>query len=256
MTLTDERIYNLEYEEAENAEELRCSTKPEDIEKCLHAGVLPECYENTAVSVELQELSTISCFTRNDDGTVTCPMGAILSKLKEKGSNTVYANKDACRQCSNRCTSSSSHKTVSFGPGKTHIAVRMYGSPDNKLQELPEGHIFHNSFFQKNPVKKKVVIRIREDKAKLQERMCLSEHPFGTVKWYHGAHYFLCRGKEKVSGEMGLSFLAYNIRRAITLVGVPKLIEAAREGINKGISLLFLRIKVRKPELSEIKGFF
>jgi len=53
---------------------------------------------------------------------------------------------------------------------------------------------------------------------------------------------------------MGLSFLAYNIRRAITLVGVPKLIEAAREGIIKGISLLFLRIKARKPELSEIKG--
>jgi len=58
--------------------------------------------------------------------------------------------------------------------------------------------------------------------------MCLSEHPFGTVKWYHGAHYFLCRGKEKVTGEMGLSYLAYNIRRAITLVGVPTLIAAAR----------------------------
>ena len=41
----------------------------------------------------------------------------------------------------------------------------------------------------------------------------------------------------------------------LTLVGVPKLIEAAREGIIKGISLLFLRIKVRKPELSEIKSF-
>jgi hypothetical protein len=60
---------------------------------------------------------------------------------------------------------------------------------------------------------------------------------------------------EKVIGEMGLSFLAYNLRRAITLVGVDKLIEAAREGTTRGISLLFAIITPRKPELSEIKGF-
>jgi transposase len=224
----DERIYNLEYEEAENADELRVSTKAEDIEKCLRAGVLPECYENTALSVEVQELSTISCFIRNDDGTVTCPMGAILSPTKKKGQNTIYANKDACRQCKHRCTDSSGHKTVSFGPNATHVAVRMYGSPNYKVNELPDGFVVHNAFHRKDQQKKRVVIRIREDKAKQHERMCLSEHPFGTVKWYHGAHYFLCRGKEKVSGEMGLSFLAYNLRRAITLVGVPTLIAAAR----------------------------
>ncbi|MCL1975063.1 MAG: transposase [Firmicutes bacterium] len=76
---------------------------------------------------------------------------------------------------------------------------------------------------------KKVVIRIKKDKEKIKERMCLVEHPFGTVKWYHGAHYLLCRGKEKTSGELGLSFLAYNLRRAISLVGVAKLIAAAKE---------------------------
>jgi transposase len=254
----DVRIYNLEYKEAENIDELKRSTKPEDIEKCLHAGVLPECYEKTAVSVELQEQNKISCFTRADEDTVICPMGQVLSKLKEKGVNTIYGSKEACRQCNNRCTSSSSFKTVSFGPNTDCIPVKMYGET-GQLQPIPDNarispynHTLDRSDYA---AKKKVVIRIREDKGKLQERMCLSEHPFGTVKWYHGAHYFLCRGKEKVSGEMGLSFLAYNIRRAITLVGVPKLIEAAREGINKGISLLFLRIKVRKPELSEIKGF-
>ena len=92
----------------------------------------------------------------------------------------------------------------------------------------PEDFVPHNSFFNKNPVSKKVVIFIREDKEKYKQRMCLSEHPFGTVKWYHGAHYVLCREKEKVTGELGLSFLAYNLRRAITLAGVPALIAAAR----------------------------
>lgn len=56
--------------------------------------------------------------------------------------------------------------------------------------------------------------------------MCLSEHPFGTVKWYHGAHYLLCKGKEKATAELGLSFLAYNMRRAINMVGTKKLLEA------------------------------
>jgi hypothetical protein len=36
-----------------------------------------------------------------------------------------------------------------------------------------------------------------------------------AVKWYGGAHYVLCRGIRKVTGEIGLSFLAYNLKRAI-----------------------------------------
>jgi hypothetical protein len=50
------------------------------------------------MEVELQEQSVLSCFTLNEDGTVTCPMGNILSRTKMKGKNTIYANKDACRQ--------------------------------------------------------------------------------------------------------------------------------------------------------------
>jgi len=237
----DERLYNLDYIEAENAEDLKVSTKPEDIEKCLHAGVLPDCYENTAVSVEVQELSTIGCFTRIDAETVICPMGKTLTRVKVKGSNMVYSNKDACRQCPNRCIATASHKTVMFGPDSTHVAVKMYGSSRFEVIAPPENHVFHNAFFRKDKVKKKVVVRIREDKAKQHERMCLSEHPFGTVKWYHGAHYALCRGKEKVSGELGLSFLAYNIRRAITLVGVPALIAAARGQGYTALLLLLCR---------------
>ena len=38
-----------------------------------------------------------------------------------------------------------------------------------------------------------------------------------TLKWYDGYHYFLCRGKEKVAAETALSFMSYDIRRAITL---------------------------------------
>ncbi|HYE80636.1 MAG TPA: DDE transposase, partial [Clostridia bacterium] len=101
------------------------STKPEDIQKCIKAGVLPSCYENTAIEVELQEQSEVSCFTLNDNCTVTCPMGQILSKTKMRGNNTIYGNKDACRQCPNRCTSGTNPKTVSFGPDTKFIPVRI-----------------------------------------------------------------------------------------------------------------------------------
>ena len=41
----------------------------------------------------------------------------------------------------------------------------------------------------------------------------MSEHPFGTVKFYDGAHDFLCKGKEKVAAETALMFTSYDIRR-------------------------------------------
>ena len=225
-----ERLYTIDYVEAEISDKERNSTKPVDIQKCISAGVLPTCYENTAIEVELQGQSEVSCFLRNEDGTVTCPMGNILSKTKMRGKNTIYANKDACRQCSNKCTASKSHKTVSFGPETKYVPVRMYGSIRCELTPIPENipiNPFNHTFDRKDYTPaKKVVLRIKEDIPKIKERMCLSEHPFGTVKWYHGAHYLLCKGKEKATAELGLGFLAYNLRRAIKMVGVKRLIEA------------------------------
>jgi len=54
------------------------------------------------------------------------------------------------------------------------------------------------------------------------------EHPFGTIKqWiYQGA--FLMRRPANVRGEFSLTALAYNIKRAITLVGVAGMTAAAR----------------------------
>lgn len=225
-----ERLYNIDYEEAEITEEIRNSTKPEDIQKCIKAGVLPKCYENTVIDVELQGQTVLSCFTLNEDGTVTCPMGNILTKKKVKGRNTVYGSKEACRQCPNRCTDSRKPKEVSFGPETRCVPVRMYGNTKHRVNRIPADipiNPFNHTLDRKDyAAPTKVVLRIKEDIHKMKERMCLSEHPFGTVKWYHGAHYLLCKGKEKATAELGLSFLAYNMKRAINMVGTRKLIEA------------------------------
>ena len=231
----DERIFDLEYIPNEIDEQTRCSEKPEDIQKCLHAGVLPRCYEGTSVEVQLQKRSVMSCFIRHEDGRVTCPMGRELFKHNVRKHGTIYGSREACRTCPNRCTDSKNAKTVSIGHNTNIVAVRMYGNPEYPLQKLPEGFVPHNSIGRpQKPERVRLILRRNPDD--MQRRKELVEHPFGTIKWYDGAHYFLCRGKEMVSAEIALSFLTYNLRRAIRILGVGALVAHfnARNQKNRG----------------------
>ena len=54
------------------------------------------------------------------------------------------------------------------------------------------------------------------------------EHPFGTIKSWMGATHFLTKTLPKVRTEMSLHVLAYNMKRAISLLGVRNLMEAMR----------------------------
>lgn len=54
------------------------------------------------------------------------------------------------------------------------------------------------------------------------------EHVFGTLKYWMGSTHFLTRGLEHVSTEMSLQVLAYNMKRVITLLGMPKTMQAMR----------------------------
>jgi transposase len=57
-------------------------------------------------------------------------------------------------------------------------------------------------------------------------RQQIVEHPFGTIKFWNDQRHFLMKGLEKVKGEFGLSTLAYDIKRAINVVGVRALVTA------------------------------
>ena len=54
------------------------------------------------------------------------------------------------------------------------------------------------------------------------------EHPFGTIKAWMGATHFLTRTIERVSTEMSLHVLAYNMKRVIKLLGSETLMKAMR----------------------------
>ena len=52
------------------------------------------------------------------------------------------------------------------------------------------------------------------------------EHPFGTLKAWMGSSHFLTRTLGRVSTEMSLHVLAYNLKRVINILGVKPLIRA------------------------------
>jgi hypothetical protein len=54
------------------------------------------------------------------------------------------------------------------------------------------------------------------------------EHPFGTIKAWMGATHFLTKTLPRVRTEMSLHVLAYNMKRAIALLGARTLMQAIR----------------------------
>jgi transposase len=63
-----------------------------------------------------------------------------------------------------------------------------------------------------------------DGKEKLMLRRQIVEHPFGTIKRAFNQGYLLLKGLRKVRGEVGFTMLAYNMRRAINILGVGTLI--------------------------------
>jgi len=64
--------------------------------------------------------------------------------------------------------------------------------------------------------------RVRAEPEKVSLRKQLAEHPFGTILQAMNQGYFLMRGLQRVRAEMTLTVMAYNIKRVIRILGVPR----------------------------------
>ena len=133
-----------------------------------------------------------------------CPMGNVLYPSSyNKGNGAIFCNYKACGQCTHRCTK----KTKGF-----YHHVRMSSEK------------FSKEFNDKDLVIKQV--RIKPDKEILKQRKSIVEHPFGTVKQNMNSRNCLMKGIKNVTGEFSLTFLAYNIKRVMNIIGYGKLIES------------------------------
>ena len=68
--------------------------------------------------------------------------------------------------------------------------------------------------------------RVKAKPEVMKQRKEIVEHPFGTMKRWMDQGFFLMRGLLKVGAEMGLTVMAYNIKRVINILGVKRMIEA------------------------------
>ncbi len=70
--------------------------------------------------------------------------------------------------------------------------------------------------------------RLDENPQAMRVRRETVEHPFGTLKARMGATHFLMKTLPRVSGEMALHVLAYNLTRVLNIMGSGHLLAAIR----------------------------
>ncbi len=245
--------YELEipYEGADNVDVE--STDSDELQKALHAGMIPEAYKDVISEIEIKEVRRKVSDEPEADGMVRtpygtpeemmaraaegyfvrdaernlvyCPNGEILrQKCIKKNGNIRYANKNACRHCPNRnkCYKGKNEwKEIDFTKDCLEKPCRDWLKAEGKEPDNI-GVVKGKSHFEKVKV---VRFFLKPDRRKTAERMCLSEHPFGTIKRTMGFGYFLLKGLRKVTGEFALMCLGYNIKRAKNLLGFDKMME-------------------------------
>lgn len=176
--------------------------KIEDIEACEAAGItayVPKPLRGPAVAQGFFPKEEFRYDAEAD--TYTCPAGQTLKpryygKLRENV-KVVYCDRKVCKSCGLRpCCTSKSYRGVTRLENEAvldRMADRLAARPD--------------------------ILDTRRESV---------EHPFGTIKQWMNQGAFLMRRLENVRGEFSLTALAYNIKRAITIVGVQGLIAAVR----------------------------
>jgi len=70
--------------------------------------------------------------------------------------------------------------------------------------------------------------RLDEHPERMRQRRETVEHPFGTIKARMGATHFLMKTLKRVSTEMALHVLAYNLTRVMNIMGIGPLLAAMR----------------------------
>ena len=70
--------------------------------------------------------------------------------------------------------------------------------------------------------------RLDHDPERMRARRETVEHPFGTIKSWMGSTHFKMKTLPRVSTEMSLHVLAYNLKRVINIMGAKPLMAAIR----------------------------
>jgi len=124
-----------------------------------------------------------------------CPCNQELKFKGKKEERNIYSNYKACCDCQfkEQCTTSKKGREVSR-------------SIDQDFLDIVDS-------------------RTAENKKKYLQRQLIIEHVFGTIKRTMNAAYFLTRKTRSVRGEASLTFLAYNLKRVINILGFKEIMR-------------------------------
>jgi len=170
------------------------------IKTCLEAGITPYIPKpNTSANTQLGLFGKEDFRYDPENDCYGCPAGEQLTfrfQSTEKGRERRTYATSVCAQCGLRsqCTRSSEGRRITRW------------TYEDLLEDMQR--------------------RVRASPEKMKLRKQLVEHPFGTLKRAWNQGYFLTKGLESVNAEMSLTVLAYNIKRVIQILGVPRMMEA------------------------------
>lgn len=171
-----------------------------EVVTCLEAGITP-----TVPRPRTSANAKRGLFTKEDFAydaardQYRCPAGATLTyrfSTVEQGRGMRYYSTSACGTCAMkaRCTRNKEARRITRWEQEAVLEAM-----EQRLKATPE-------------------LGTR--------RKAIVEHPFGTMKRGMDQGYFLLRGLTKVRAEFSLTVLAYNLKRVINIVGVPRMMAA------------------------------
>lgn len=166
-------------------------------ENCEREGIVAVVPRAATVNPKGKQYFSRDCFVYDrDSDSWRCPAGETLSlyKTSHTQQKKEYATA-ACKGCAlkPRCTTST-----------RRVIVRDFHEDARAAMHR----------------------RATADPVWMKHRREMAEHPFGTMKWLMGHPRFLVRGLRKAKAELALGVLSYNLKRVITILGVPALLQA------------------------------
>jgi hypothetical protein len=167
---------------------------------CLESGITPYIPKpNTSANTQLGLYGKEDFRYDSQNDRYRCPAGEQLTfrrQSTERGRERRTYTTPACARCTPKpqCTRD---------PGGRRITRWAY---EDLLEDMQR--------------------RVRASPGKMKLHKQLAEHPFGTIKRAWNQGYFLTRGLENVRAEMSLTILAYNFKRVIKILGVPRMMGA------------------------------
>ena len=170
----------------------------EQFQGCDDAGITAYVPENRGVNNQggdtpLFDRNAFSYDAQNDQ--YQCPAGQLLPLKQVQGTQRIYAPRSDCSACplQPRCTKAK----------RRHVSRHAHETAFERMQQ-----------------------RMQTQPEMMVRRRSIVEHPFGNLKqWILGNGRFLLRQLQGARTEMALAVSAYNLKRAINVLGARRLIE-------------------------------